>query len=326
LIYLYFSALLHLPSITSSFNQEQNANSNVQTSNTFQTLEYIFDTIVHLFYFHSNHDNHSLTTSISEINNAHIDIAQAFVNIALPQLTIEYKVLWFYQKKIRSLFLIFRQIISFQPSTFTNTFTSNSIGSLIETIYNYFVSSASSLQFLIQLGFDILQGFALLIESTLSNITQVNSLPRRTTNDLLNLVNQFLTSDYFLLFTLLNSDQQNEYNSKQLLEHCSIILKRLKIFRSEQLQRRQNRRFIKTYWENSSEQAYVLHHHQNSFEILINNNRHNFEGNIELRNDNDDNNQVKRICVISAIYDKLLRLAIKQLESNQPSFSFVQVS
>lgn len=71
----------------------------------------------------------------------------------------------------------------------------------------------------------------------------------------------------------------------------------------------------------------MLHHHQNLFEITINN-KNNFDGNIEIKRDNDDNNitPAKRICVISAIYDKLLKLAIKQLESNQPSFSFVHVS
>ncbi|CAF4293417.1 unnamed protein product, partial [Rotaria magnacalcarata] len=68
----------------------------------------------------------------------------------------------------------FRQIISFQPSTFTNNFTTNPIGSTIAIIYNYLSSSSSSSssKFLVQLGFDTLQGFALLIENTLHNITQ----------------------------------------------------------------------------------------------------------------------------------------------------------
>jgi hypothetical protein len=311
--------------INSNFKHELNDNINLSPSNIFETLEYIFNIIVHLFYFHPNPDNHTLNLSTSEINNAHIEIAQAFVNLSLPQITTDYKIIWFYQKKIRAILLIFRQIISFQPSTFTTSFTSNPIGSIITIIYNYLSSSTSSSQYLIQLAFDILQGFVLFIETTLSDATQNNSNQRRTTNDLLNLVNQFLISDYFSLFSLLNTNKQNEFNAKQLLEHCSIILKRLKIYRSEELQRKQNRRFIKTYWQNTYEQAYLFHHHQNSFEITINN-RNNFEGNIEIKNDNDDNNQIKRICVISAIYDKLLRLAIKQLESNQPAFSFIQVS
>ncbi|CAF5130319.1 unnamed protein product, partial [Rotaria socialis] len=71
-------------------------------------------------------------------------------------------------------------------------------------------SSSSSSKFLVQLGFDTLQGFALLIENTLHNIAQVNSAAqRRTPNDLLNLINQFLTSDYFLLFNLLTIDKEN---------------------------------------------------------------------------------------------------------------------
>ncbi|CAF3399293.1 unnamed protein product [Rotaria sp. Silwood1] len=316
-------ALCNIPSINAYFNQEQIDHSNASTSNIFETLDCIFDTIVRLFYFPFNHDNHTLNVSISEINNIHIEIAQKFIDLSLPQLTTEYKILWFYQKKIRSLFLIFRQIISYQPSTFTTSFTSNPIGSIITVIYNYLLSSAISSQFLIQLGFDTLQGFALLIESTLCNITQTNLVQRRTIHDLLNLINQFLISDYFLLFNLLSTDKQYESNAKELLEHCSIILKRLKIYRSEKLQRKQNPRIIQTYWENSYEQAYILHHHQNSFEIIINN-RNNFDGNIEIRNDNDDNNQMKRVCVISAIYDKLLRLAIKQLESSQPLFSVIQ--
>jgi hypothetical protein len=313
---------LNIPSINSSFNQEQYDNSNIQTSNIFETLDYIFNTIVRLFYFHSNHDNDTLNVSSSEINNDHIEIAQIFVNLTLPPLTTEYKIIWFYQKQIRSLLLILRQNIS---SKFTNSFASNPIGSIITTIYNYLLPSTSSSRFLIQLGFDTLLGFALLIESTFSNIRQINSVQRQTTSDLLNLISQLLISDYFSLFNLLKIDRKNEYSAKQLLEHCSIILKRLKTYRSEELHRKQNRRFKKTYWENSYEQAYILHHHQNSFEIIITN-RNNFDGNIELKNDNDDNNQIRRICVISAIYDKLLRLAIKQLESTQPSFSFVQVS
>ncbi|CAF0928875.1 unnamed protein product [Rotaria sordida] len=316
-------ALCNIPLINTHFNQQPIDHSKTKTSKIFETLDYIFAIIVRLFQFPSNHDNHTLNVSISEINNVHVEIAQAFVHLSLPELTTEYKVLWFYQTKIRSLFLIFRQIISFQPSTFTNSFTSNPIGSIITIIYNYLSSSASSSQFLIQLGFDTLQGFALLIESTLCKITQTNSVQRRTINDLLNLINQFLISDYFSLFNLLHIDQQNESNAKELLEHCSIILKRLKIYRSETLQRKKNRRIIQTYWENSYEQAYISHHHQNSFEITINN-KNNFDGNIEIKNDNDDNNQTKRICVISAIYDKLLRLSIKQLESSQPLFSFIQ--
>ncbi|CAF3860010.1 unnamed protein product [Rotaria sp. Silwood2] len=309
--------------ISAHFKQEQIDHSKAKASNIFETLDCIFDTIVRLFHFPSNHDSRALNVSIPEINNVHIEIAQTFVHLSLPQLTTEYKILWFYQKKIRSLFLIFRQIISFQPSTFTNNFTSNPIGSLITVIYNYLSSPAAISPFLIQLGFDILQGFALLIESTLCNITQTNSIERRTINDLLNLINQFLISDYFSLFSLLSTDKQNEPNAKELLEHCSIILKRLKIYRSEKLQRKQSCHIIQTYWENSYEQAYILHHHQNSFELIINN-KTNFDGNIEIKNDNDDNNQMKRICVISAIYDKLLRLAIKQLESSQPLFSFIQ--
>ena len=140
----------------------------------------------------------------------------------------------------------------------------------------------------------------------------------------MNLINQFLISDYFSLFILLNTNKQYEFNSKHLLEHCSIILKRLKTYRSEELQRKQNRKVIKAYWQDTYEQACIFHHHQTSFEITINN-KNNFDGNIEMKNDNEENNQIKRICVISAIYDKLLRLAIKQLESNQPSFPFIQV-
>ncbi len=306
----------NIPLIDSIFNPEQNDKIHNETSNIFETLNYIFDTIVRLFYFHSNN---TLNLSVSEINNTHIEIARAFVNLLLPQLTTEYRVIWFYQKKIRSLILIFRQIIAFQPSSYTINFTSNPIGSIITIIYNYLSTSSLTSPFIIQLGFDILQGFALLIENTLCNLTQITSIQRRTTNDLLNLISQFLISDYFSLFILLNTDKQNEFNGKKLLEHCSIILKRLKIYRSEEIQRKQNRRFIKTYWENSYEQACLLHRHQNLFEITIT------DGNIEIKQDNNDdnNNQIKRICVISAIYDKLLRLSIKQLESNQPSFSFV---
>ncbi len=296
-----------------------------ETFNIFETLDYIFDTIVRLFYFHLNHDNHTLNVSVSEITNTLIEIARTFVNLSLPQLTIEYKVIWFYQKKIRSLLLIFRQIISFQPPSYTSNFQSNPIGSIITTIYNYLSSSALSSSFLIQLSFDTLQGFALLIESTLCNIAEITSIQRRATNDLLNLISQLLISDYFSLFILLNTDKQNEYNAKKLLEHCAIILKRLKIYRSEEIQRKQNRRFVKTNEEYSYEQACMLHHHQNLFEITINN-KSNFDGNVEIKQDNDDNNQIKRICVINAIYDKLLRLAIKQLDSNQPSFSFIHVS
>jgi len=293
-----------------------------QTSNIFETLDYIFDTIVRLFYFHSNH---TLNVSVSEINNTHIEIAREFVNLLLPQLTTEYKVIWFYQKKIRSLILIFRQIIAFQPSSYTINFTSNPIGCIITTIYHYLSTSSVTSPFIIQLGFDILQGFALLIENTLSNLTQITSVQRRTTNDLLNLISQFLISDYFSLFILLNADRKNEFNGKKLLERCSIILKRLKIYRSEEIQRKQNRRIIKKYSENSYEQACLLHHHQNLFEITIAN-KNNFDRNIEIKNDNDENNQIRPICVISAIYDKLLRLVVKQFESNQPSFSFIHVS
>ncbi len=319
--------MYNIPPINSIFNQEKDDRLHNETStNIFETLDYMFDTIVRLFHLHSNHDNHTLNISVSEINNIHVELARAFVDLVLPPLTTEYKILWFYQKKIRSLLLIFQQIISFQSSSYTNNFTSNPIGSIITTIHNY-LSSATlpSSRFLIQLGFDVLQGFALLIESTLCNITRLPSLQRRATNDLLNLINQFLISDYFTLFIYLNTDKQNESNATQLLENCSTILKHLKIYRSEEIQRKQNRHFIKTTWENSYELACILHHHQTSFEITINN-RNTFDGDIEIKRNPDDNNQIKRICVISAIYDKLLRLAIKQLEANQPSFSFVHVS
>lgn len=39
---------------------------------------------------------------------------------------------------------------------------------------------------------------------------------------------------------------------------------------------------------------------QLSFEITISN-RDNFQGNIEINNDNDENNQTRRICVINKI-------------------------
>ncbi len=304
------------------FKQEKNDRLYDETSsNIFETLDYIFDTIVRLFHLH---DNHTLNISISEINNIHIEIARAFVNLILPPLTTEYKILWFYQKKIRSLILIFQQIISIQPSSYTNNFTSNPIGSIITIIHNYLSSSSSVLtsRFLIQLGFDTLQGFALLIENTLCNVSKLSSLQRRGTNDILNLISQLLIGDYFNLFIYLNADKQNESNATQLLEHCSIILKRLKIYRSEEIQRKQNRHFIKRSWENSYEQACILHYHQNSFEIMISN-RNTFDGDIEIKHNLDDNNQIKRICIISTIYDKLLRLAIKQLEANQPSFLFI---
>lgn len=312
-------ALSNIPSIQTHFNQEHVDYSKRITSNIFETLDYLFDNIVRLFRLPSNQNDSTSNQSLSEINTVHIEIAEAFISIELPPLTTDYKVIWYYQKKIRSLFLIFRQIISLQPSTFTTSFTSNPIGSLITTIYNYL--SLSSSKFLSQLGFDILQGFALLIESTLSNITQTNSVQHRTNNDLSNLITHYLISDYFPLFHLLSLDKRNESNAKQLLEHCSIILKRLKIYRSENFQGKKTRRLTQTYWENNYEQAYKLHHHQNSFEITVNNSKNPFDGNT----DNEDTNQIKRICIISAIYDKLLRLAIKQLESSQPSFSFIQV-
>ncbi|CAF1316351.1 unnamed protein product [Adineta steineri] len=307
-------ALVNIQSINSIFNQEQNNYSNITTSNLFETLDYIFNTFVHLFYFNDNH------VSTPQINKDHIDIAQGFANIELPQLTTEYKNLWFYQKKIRSLLLIFKQIILHHPTTYTNSFNSNPIDSIITNIYKYLPTSSS--KFLIQLGFDTLLGFALLIESILENKTEINSAQRQTTTDLICLINQFLTSDYFSLFTLLNTDQENEYHSKQLLEHCSLILKHLKTYRSEESHRKQNQRSIKTYWENSSEQAYRYHHHQSSFEILINN-KSNLDENIDIKNETDENNQIKRICAIGTIYDKLLRLTIKQFESNQPSFSLI---
>ncbi|CAF4369899.1 unnamed protein product, partial [Adineta steineri] len=115
--------------------QEQNNYSNITTSNLFETLDYIFNTVVHLFYFNDNH------VSTPQINKDHIDIAQGFANIELPQLTTEYKNLWFYQKKIRSLLLIFKQIILHHPTTYTNSFNSNPIDSIITNIYKYLPTS-----------------------------------------------------------------------------------------------------------------------------------------------------------------------------------------
>ena len=319
--------MYNLPPIKSSYNYEKTDYSKIKISNIFQTLDYIFNTIVRLFYIRSNHENHTLNLSVPEMNTIYVEIAQAFVHLSLPHLTMEYKIVWFYQKKLRSLLLIFRQIIFFQLSSFTNNFPSNPINSIITIVYNYLTSSSSSsssTQFLIQLGFDALQSFVILIECIFSNLKQTNSVQRGTTNDLLNIINQFLINDYFPLFNLLSINRQNEHNSKQLLEHCSNVLKCLKIYRSKKLQRKHNRRIIRKFGENNYEQAYILHHHQSSFEIIINN-KHHFDGNIEIE-DKSNNNEIKRICVISALYDKLLRLTIKQLESSRPLFSFIQVS
>lgn len=296
------------------------------SSNIFETLDYMFNIIVRLFDLPTSDDNPSLNVSISEMNNIRIEIARAFANLILPVLTTEYKLIWFYQKKLRSLILIFQQILSSQSSSYTNHFTSNPIGSIITTIYRYLSStSSSSSPFLIQLAFDALQGFALLIENTLGNQNRIVSNQRRTNNDLLNLINQFLISDYFSLFVHLNIDCPNETRACQLLEHCSIILKRLKIYRSDTIQRKQNRRFIKTSWENTFQQTCLLHQHQTSFEMTLTN-RTNFDGDIEMKNTSEENTQTRRICSISAIYDKLLRLTVKQFECHQPSFAFIHVS
>ena len=259
------------------------------------------------------------------MNNIRIEIARAFANLILPALTTEYKLIWFYQKKLRSLIYIFQQILSSQPTSYINHFTSNPIGSIITTIFRYLSSSTSSSSFLIQLAFDALQGFALLIENTLGNHNRILSNQRRTSNDLLNLINQFLISDYFSLFAHLIIDCPNETRACQLLEHCSIILKRLKIYRCDAIQRKQNRRFIKTSWENTFQQTCLLHQHQSSFEMTLTN-RNNFDGEIEMKSNSEENTQTKRICLISAIYDKLIRLAVKQFECNQPSFAFIRVS
>ncbi|CAF0783003.1 unnamed protein product [Adineta ricciae] len=311
-------ALSNIPLIDSNFNPEQNDQSIIETHNISETLDYIFSIIVRLFYSPGNSES-----STPEITTEHIEVAQAFIDLSLPHLTTEYKILWLYQRRLRSLYLILRQILLYNPSKSITCFSSNPIGSLITRIHHSLLSSSSSSsQFLVQLGYDVLLSFALLIENTLRNIEQINLNQRQTNDDLPKLLSQFLLSDYFLLFTHLKSNQQNESYSKQLLEYCSRILKHLKIYRSADLHRKQNRRFNKTYWENSYEQAYILHHHQNTFEISINN-RTNLNGTIEIKDDNADNGQTKRICVVSAFYDKLLRLAIKELESTQPSFSFI---
>lgn len=329
-----FLALQNLPSINSIFSKDEIEKNKYEISNIFETLDYIFDTIVHLFHFHSNHSDSNPTTtttttttpsinvSLSEIQKTHIEIAKSFVNLTLPTLTNEAKIIWFYEKKLRSVLLIFQQILSFQPSSYTTHFSSNPIGSIITLLYNYLPTQTTSNQYLSQLTFDSLQGFALLIEQTLCHLSEITSCQRRVTIDLLTLINQFLLSDYFSLFHLFNCDRQNEIELKTLLECCSSIFKRLKIYRSEVTQRKQHRRFIPTYSLDSYEQACMLHRHQSLFEITITN-KNTFEGTIVIKNDNDDNQQIKRICVISGIYDKLLRLIIKQFDCTQPSFDFI---
>ena len=310
-----FLALQNLPSINSIFSKDEIEKNKYEISNIFETLDYIFDTIVHLFHFHSNHSDSNPTTtttttttpsinvSLSEIQKTHIEIAKSFVNLTLPTLTNEAKIIWFYEQKLRSVLLIFQQILSFQPSSYTTHFSSNPIGSIITLLYNYLPTQTTSNQYLSQLTFDSLQGFALLIEQTLCHLSEITSCQRRVTIDLLTLINQFLLSDYFSLFHLFNCDRQNEIELKTLLECCSSIFKRLKIYRSEVTQRKQHRRFIPTYSLDSYEQACMLHRHQSLFEITITN-KNTFEGTIVIKNDNDDNQQIKRICIISGIYDK----------------------
>lgn len=310
-------ALLHLPSINNYFDQIPVDKSTLSPSPLLETLDSIFDTLVHLFYFQSNV---AVNPSKSELDNAHLAIAQAFVQLTLPTFHTDPKILWFYQKIVRSLLLIFQHILFSQPSTFAETFTSNPIGTLINTVHQY-LSSSSALPspVLIQFAFDLLQGFALLIERTLAHLSQLASAQPRATNDLLNLINQLLTSDYFPLFILLNANKHYDANSKALLEHCSNVLKNLKIYRSEHCYRKQNRRAVKASWENNSEQAHRFHSHQTIFEITIPN-RPSSDGSVDA----DESGQTKRICIVSATYDKILRLAIKQLESSRPSWTFVQ--
>ena len=138
-----FLALQNLPSINSIFSKDEIEKNKYEISNIFETLDYIFDTIVHLFHFHSNHSDSNPTTtttttttpsinvSLSEIQKTHIEIAKSFVNLTLPTLTNEAKIIWFYEKKLRSVLLIFQQILSFQPSSYTTHFSSNPIGSII---------------------------------------------------------------------------------------------------------------------------------------------------------------------------------------------------
>ena len=293
------------------FNPTLPDTATMAVSNLFQTLDCIFDTIVRLFYFHSNP---LVSASKSEIANAHVEIAQKLVHLALPPLSTDYKTLWFYQKTTRSSLLILRQIISLQPSTFTSTFASNPIGLFITTVHNYLSASPSS-DFLVQLAFDLLQGFTLLIESTVRELAPNSGSQRRSTADLLTLMNHFLTGDYFPLFTLLSDKAQ----ATALLVHCTNLLKLLKNYRRQQLQRKQSRHATKTYWEHSSEKDYNFHHHQTSFEIILNA-KHQLESN----SDDDEANQTKRVCVISAFYEKLLRLTLRQFESSQPSYAFIK--
>ena len=323
-------ALQEISSINSIFQSEpiDLLFSPSTSSNIFETLDYMFTIIVRLFHLPANPDHHSPNVSISEIHDIRIDIARTFANLILPPLTTEYKLLWFYQKKLRSLILVFQQILSSQPSSYTNHFTSNPIGSIITIIYHYLSSSStSSSSFLTQLAFDALQGFALLIESTLGNQHhRILVSQRRTNNDLLHLMDQFLLGDSFPLFLHLNLASENEIRARELLEHYSIILKRVKIYRSEEIQRKCHRRVIKSSWENTFQQTCLLHQHQTSFEMTLNN-RNQFDGEMEIKSQTTgETTQIKRICMVGALYDKLLRLAIKQFEYNQPSFAFIHVS
>jgi len=301
--------LIHLPLISIERPRFVIDSSLSSISPLLQTLNYLFDIIVHLFYIHSDTTTQQPK---SEINQTHVNIAEKLIHLSLPPLEPDQqRTIWFYQKFIRTLLFIIRQINAFQPSTLNTTFPSNPLVSLISTLHHSLNESSSSSSFFVHLIFDFLQGIALLIDRMLHDLLHCTSTHQRVTTDLFNLIEQFLTSEYFSLFQSLNNRPEFSSRSSKLVEDCSNILKHLKLCRCDQGRRRPHRRSGKS---STNEQITRFHHHQTTFEITIPN----------RSQKDDDQNPIRRICIISALYDKILRLIIKQFEFNEPNLTFIQ--
>ncbi|CAF1560285.1 unnamed protein product, partial [Didymodactylos carnosus] len=283
------------------------------TTSVLDVVECIFCLIIRIY---------SEPTLESFDSTTHIEIIQTlstmFANetsLAINNDELSPILLWLYQMKIRALFSIIRQTFRLFTSAFISQLKTFPISTIINDLNKRSTPSISTPSYsLVRLTFDTLQGFLILIENILTYVfdEKLKKMNKKETKcsyirEILPLISELLTSDYFTLFQTVQS--QCETRSKQIIEYLHEILKRLKSCRIY-LYNKQRCMNSDTKFKTHKHCKYI-HLHQSQFEITI------------PHTTNDGISTTRRICVISTLYDKLLRLANKQIEQ-QTSITFAQ--
>ncbi|CAF1046492.1 unnamed protein product, partial [Didymodactylos carnosus] len=293
-------------------NDNNETSLNLVTGSVLNVVECIFYLIIKMY---------SEPTVDSSDSSTHVEIIQILSTVLANEtwsenVQISPVLLWFYQMRIRALLSVIRKTFKLFPSVFISQVKPLPISIIINDLSKRLISSSLAMSHSsVHLTFDILQGFLILIDDILSHIfdKKMKKMSKKETKyscvrEMLSLISELITSDYFLLFD--SVQKQCETRSKQILEYLHQILKRLKWCRMYvyDKQRCKNRNIkLKT-----DKQCKYIHLHQSQFEIII------------TIATNNGTTTTKRICIISALYDKLLRLIVKQFKQKQPSIAYIQ--